>query len=238
MNYTNIIDKEAVKRISYEYLLFKLVQWKCENNKYQTVNDFNSKNDFTLTHLIVSPFFTCTANGSFDFLFDLFGEFYAFSDGHNSQVAQELLLIGKSKLVNFELDSTTNYRLHIKNIADVNFLNVIEQKILDQKVEGEVEFKNIFFVNLSNTKEKKIFEAIDNSIKALKKHTEEVDNLTGTTKSVFIDYTVEDITTISMQHRSWVVMQDDNVNDTEKTTLSKELVKKDIFVYAPIDELA
>lgn len=236
MNYNSITDQKKVKQISYEYLLYKLVEWKCENNKFETIEDFNAKNDFTLTHLIVSPFFTCTANGSFDFLFDLFGDFYAMNDGHNSEVALETLLFNDNILTNFIFDKTS-FRLKIKSNGADGFLKPIEKSILQMKVDTNIEFKDIFFTNNNNIN-KDIFKAIDNSIKALKVHTAEKNDLTGQIKSVFIDYSAEDITTISMQHRSWVIMFDEKPKNINQILLSKDLVRKDLFVYTPIEEFA
>lgn len=71
------IDKDK----SFEYILYKMINWYIDENKCSTIDDFNSKNSFSKEKVLLFPFFVFAANGNRKKILDSFISFTAEKDG-------------------------------------------------------------------------------------------------------------------------------------------------------------
>jgi hypothetical protein len=233
MSTVNLIrepDKIVAKALAYEYVILQMSKWYFLDKKYDTIEMFNKENDINFTKLLLYPFFTCIANGSFNTLYDFFGPFYALDEGPTSSLALTLVL--ENNMRHFDFDAENGYNLKLKDgyLIEEAF-NTIEKEILETTINlndnSSTQFKDISFEDNGKT----IAKAIISSIDAINKQTE----------GKFIQYNNYQIITLARQHRSWSTIynyyslkSDSKLSDLE---IPKEEAAKDRKVYKSFEEL-
>lgn len=219
---------EKIRILAFEYLIAKATAWYCENTNI-SIQDFNQKNNITARQVMLLPFFACSANGSFNEMFDLFKEFYAVKDGPISEsilkAAQENSLIFFE--ANIKLPNTT---IKLKSNNYSTWQDLFEA-ILSSKAKGvdeeEYEFRLFYF---PGNPEKFIYKSINNSIQAIRKDTHDE----------FITFTTTQMSFIARQYRSWIIPYEyyynKEVDKRKKSDLliDKDLASKDRKIYTPI----
>jgi hypothetical protein len=223
-------DRITAKYLAYEYLLAKMSEWYCRE-KALSDEKFNAENDFTLTKLLLYPFFACIANGSFNTLYDFFGPFYAFDDGPTSSISLTAVL-GNGNMHYFYYDEKKTQSLKVENeYAIENGLQAIQNKILETSLElnngGNVKFNALKF----EVDGKIIASAISSSISAIEKQTD----------GKFICYDNYQIGTLAKQHRSWSTIYS-YYSTQENAEISdfiipKEEAEKDRKIYMSSEQL-
>jgi|GEM_PF-2740753 len=162
--------------------------WYARATGKNRINDFNEGNTLGVSKLLLYPFFTCIANGSFDKLYDLFGPFYALEDGPTSMTALNLSIGGGMR--QFEIDRVL-YNLKIKDTGhDWGYIGEqINGAALPTIEGGVVRFDHVVY----DQSDKLVTASIDSSIKAIEKQSD----------GKFILFDDYQIITLARQHRSW-----------------------------------
>lgn len=212
--------KTRLQKNTYEYFLAKIVEWYMQEKGLETIDDFNANNDFDLTKLSLLPFFTCTANGSLEEIYNFYGNFYALSEGPICGMA--LFYLHNNTLSYFSIES--NGKLKIKKAKDIKEL-IHDIETLDI---SSAKFSEYLF------RSKKITDAINSAINSLKVKTD----------NKFAIYSQKDLRFIARQHLSWenTISQQREKNKKDKKSVDfNDLIIKlsdvqaDKKVYNPID---
>jgi hypothetical protein len=113
------------KQDVFEYFLFKLIGWHCEENRIslQEFNDHNT-NDFSKLKIIKLHFFACSTNSQ---ALDYFNNFYAMPYGH----VESTVYSGLNELNFFSVD---NFKLTINNLNPVFAIGDEKTSLVDNSV--------------------------------------------------------------------------------------------------------
>ncbi len=179
----NEVNRGELRTITFEYILLKMSRWYSEKTGLITVGDFNKSNDLTSSKILLYPFFISTSNGHSRDLLTLLGDFFPFDEGPTSIEILEIMERGDTVLTFFSTDYLkASIGLKIKNYPDSIDINIaltdIENKILETTVElvtgGSGSFKDIEVKkDIDNSEHSTIDVAVESSIKAMKKYSNE-----------------------------------------------------------------
>lgn len=217
----------SLKKVAFEYIVLKMAKWYATENHLENIDEFNKNNNLGITQLLLYPFFTCIANGSFDKLYDLFSPFYALDDGPISYTALNQTVGNSMEYFEVDLDQ---YKLKIKDTT--KNLGSLENDIKATQIltsEGpEVRFDSIIF---DVQTAKKVVDSIDSSILAIKKQS----------NNKFILFDDYQIVTLARQHRAWSTIfnyyQRNSATNIGDLEIPKKEVEKDRKVYRSTEEL-
>jgi hypothetical protein len=234
----NSYSKPKVRVLAFEYLIANISKWYCEafssDSKPLSPSEFNERNNISIRQTMLLPFFACSANGSFNDMFDLLGEFYALHDGPVSQTL--LVSASRDEMQFFNIDvKEPDESIKVK----VNYIakdwDQILYEILDSNIsmdEGGLSNEKFSEISFIDSPQKLIYKSIASSIKAIKEQS----------SNEFITYSEYDMISIARQYRSWSIpyeyhnSKDNLKKNIRDLMIDKELAMNDRKIYKPIDD--
>lgn len=116
------------KKIAFEYLIFKLIEWFKSCQGLENDTEFNSHNDFNKLKVIKLHFFVVAINSNSNNLLELFDQFYAMPYGHV-----------ESDIYN-GIDDLDRYEIGVSNLIIKNaYVDNLEQSFSELPIKTKTE---------------------------------------------------------------------------------------------------
>jgi uncharacterized phage-associated protein len=145
-----------MKKLAFEYVVFKLIEWFKTQNQIATDAAFNQANDLTKLKVIKLHFFSSAVNSKSNRLLDLFNNFYAMPYGHvESDIYNTINDLERYSISNNSLTIKPQYIEQLSasfNDFDASYKQEIDTAILNLSAENKtlIKYPALDLVELSH----------------------------------------------------------------------------------------